>query len=224
METNKKTLFFSNIVGNIMIDEENGRFNDFMTEYLKKNINNEYSMIFINAPGIGGEEYYLKNMMRCFERAGIELKAVLDVEPNTTREEVDDFINANEKIFFFLMGGNPYSQMETIERLDLKETIKGFNGLVIGFCAGTINLSKYSIITSDEDFKNPDTYLGIGREDICIEPHYNDTNDTKRNEELINFSKEYNTEIYCIPDESIIYFENGKKFEKGTIYKITNNK
>ena len=220
METNKKTLFFSNIVGNIMIDEENGRFNDFMTEYLKKNINNEYSMIFINAPGIGGEEYYLKNMMRCFERAGIELKAVLDVEPNTTREEVDDFINANEKIFFFLMGGNPYSQMETIERLDLKETIKGFNGLVIGFCAGTINLSKYSIITSDEDFKNPDTYLGIGREDICIEPHYTSADNDKRNGEILEFSKKYNTKIYCVPDESIIYFENGKKTELGKIYYI----
>ena len=220
METNKKTLFFSNIVGNIMIDEENGRFNDFMTEYLKKNINNEYSMIFINAPGIGGEEYYLKNMMRCFERAGIELKAVLDVEPNTTREEVDDFINANEKIFFFLMGGNPYSQMETIERLDLKETIKGFNGLVIGFCAGTINLSKFSIITSDEDFKDPDTYLGIGREDICIEPHYTSADNDKRNGEILDFSKKYNTKIYCVPDESIIYFENGKKTELGKIYYI----
>lgn len=220
METNKKTLFFSNIVGNIMIDEENGRFNDFMTEYLKKNINNEYSMIFINAPGIGGEEYYLKNMMRCFEKAGIKLKAVLDVEPNTTREELDDFINANEKIFFFLMGGNPYSQMETIERLDLKETIKGFNGLVIGFCAGTINLSKYSIITSDEDFKNPDTYLGIGREDICIEPHYTSADNDKRNGEILDFSKKYNTKIYCVPDESIIYFENGKKTEQGKIYYI----
>ena len=220
METNKKTLFFSNIVGNIMIDEENGRFNDFMTEYLKKNINNEYSMIFINAPGIGGEEYYLKNMMRCFERAGIELKAVLDVEPNTTREEVDDFINANEKIFFFLMGGNPYSQMETIERLDLKQTIKGFNGLVIGFCAGTINLSKFSIITSDEDFKDPDTYLGIGREDICIEPHYTSADNDKRNGEILDFSKKYNTKIYCVPDESIIYFENGKKTELGKIYYI----
>ena len=220
METNKKTLFFSNIVGNIMIDEENGRFNDFMTEYLKKNINNEYSMIFINAPGIGGEEYYLKNMMRCFERAGIELKAVLDVEPNTTREELDAFINANEKIFFFLMGGNPYSQMETIERLDLKQTIKGFNGLVIGFCAGTINLSKYSIITSDEDFKNPDTYLGIGREDICIEPHYTSADNDKRNGEILEFSKKYNTKIYCVPDESIIYFENGKKTELGKIYYI----
>ena len=220
METNKKTLFFSNIVGNIMIDEENGRFNDFMTEYLKKNINNEYSMIFINAPGIGGEEYYLKNMMRCFEKAGIKLKAVLDVEPNTTREELDDFINANEKIFFFLMGGNPYSQMETIERLDLKQTIKGFNGLVIGFCAGTINLSKYSIITSDEDFKNPDTYLGIGREDICIEPHYTSADNDKRNGEILDFSKKYNTKIYCVPDESIIYFENGKKTEQGKIYYI----
>ena len=220
METNKKTLFFSNIVGNIMIDEENGRFNDFMTEYLKKNINNEYSMIFINAPGIGGEEYYLKNMMRCFEKAGIKLKAVLDVEPNTTREELDAFINANEKIFFFLMGGNPYSQMETIERLDLKQTIKGFNGLVIGFCAGTINLSKYSIITSDEDFKNPDTYLGIGREDICIEPHYTSADNDKRNGEILEFSKKYNTKIYCVPDESIIYFENGKKTELGKIYYI----
>ncbi len=220
METNKKTLFFSNIVGNIMIDEENGRFNDFMTEYLKKNINNEYSMIFINAPGIGGEEYYLKNMMRCFERTGIKLKAVLDVEPDTTREELDDFINANEKIFFFLMGGNPYSQMETIERLDLKETIKGFNGLVIGFCAGTINLSKYSIITSDEDFKNPDTYQGIGREDICIEPHYTSADNDKRNGEILEFSKKYNTKIYCVPDESIIYFENGKKTEQGKIYYI----
>ena len=220
METNKKTLFFSNIVGNIMIDEENGRFNDFMTEYLKKNINNEYSMIFINAPGIGGEEYYLKNIMRCFEKAGIKLKAVLDVEPNTTRKELDDFINANEKIFFFLMGGNPYSQMETIERLDLKETLKDFNGLVIGFCAGTINLSKYSIITSDEDFKNPDTYLGIGREDICIEPHYTSADNDKRNGEILEFSKKYNTKIYCVPDESIIYFENGKKTELGKIYYI----
>ena len=220
METNKKTLFFSNIVGNIMIDEENGRFNDFMTEYLKKNINNEYSMIFINAPGIGGEEYYLKNMMRCFEKAGIKLKAVLDVEPDTTKKDVDDFIKDNEKIFFFLMGGNPYSQMEMIEKLDLKDTLKGFNGLVIGFCAGTINLSKYSIITSDEDFKNPDTYLGIGREDICIEPHYTSADNEKRNGEILEFSKKYNTKIYCVPDESIIYFENGKKTELGKIYYI----
>ena len=220
MESNKKTLFFSNIIGDIRIDEVDSRFNDYMTEYLKENINNEYSMIFINAPGIGGEEYYLKNMMRCFEKAGIRLKAVLDVEPDTTKKDVDDFIKDNEKIFFFLMGGNPYSQMEMIEKLDLKDTLKDFNGLVIGFCAGSINLSKYSIISSDADFKTPDSYLGIGREDICIEPHYNSEDDSKRNGELESFSKKHNTKIYCVPDESIIYFENGKKTELGKIYYI----
>ena len=95
--------------------------------------------------------------------------------------------------------------------------------MVIGFCAGAINLSKYSIITSDDDFDKPNSYDGIAREDICIEPHYNDANDGTRNNELNVFSKRYNTKIYCIPDESIIYFENGIRFEKGKIYYIESN-
>lgn len=129
---NKKTLFFSNIIGNVMIDDSSVRFNDYMSEYL----------------------------------------------------------------------------------------IKNHKDLVIGFCAGAINLSKYSIITSDEDFDKPDSYYGIGRENICIEPHYNDINDIVRNNELRDFSKKYNTKIYCIPDESIIYFKDEEKFENGKIYMI----
>ena len=80
--------------------------------------------------------------------------------------------------------------------------------------------SKYSIITSDEDFEKPDSYIGIEREKICVEPHYNDINNNVRNSELKEFAKRYNTKIYCIPDESIIYFENGIKNEKGKIYTI----
>ena len=98
--------------------------------------------------------------------------------------------------------------------------IKNHKDLVIGFCAGAINLSKYSIITKDEDFDESDSYYGIGRENICIEPHYNDSNNIARNKELKEFSKKYNTRIYCIPDESIIYYENSEKKEKGKIYTI----
>ena len=118
------------------------------------------------------------------------------------------------------MGGSPYTQIEFIKDLDMVDKIKNHNDLVIGFCSGAINLSKYSIITSDEDFDKPDSYIGIGREDICIEPDYNDTNDTIRNNELKDFEKKYNTKIYCIPDESIICFEDGKKYKKGEIYTI----
>ena len=60
MESNKKTLFFSNIIGDIRVDDASSKFNNYMTDYIANNLNNEYSMIFINAPGIGGEEYYLK--------------------------------------------------------------------------------------------------------------------------------------------------------------------
>lgn len=220
----KKTLFFSNVVGNIMIDDNNIRFNDNMEEYIKNNIDNNYSMIFIDAPGLGGEGNYLKNIMRSFNKLGIRFINTLHIDEKTTKEELNHFINNNKKTLYFLMGGSPYSQIKIIDHLDLREPIKKQEDLVIGFCAGAINLSKYSIITTDEDFTKPDSYLGIGRENICIEPHYNNKNDSIRNNELKDFSRKYQEIIYCIPDESIIYFENGEKQEMGTIYTIDNRK
>jgi len=219
----RKTLFFSNVIGDVMVNDDKVRFNDNMTEYITQNIDNEYSMIFINAPGLGGEEYYLSNILRCFSKAGIVFKNVLYIDENTTKKELEDYIKTNEKLLYFLMGGNPYSQLKIIKKLDMVELIKNHKDIVIGFCAGAINLSTYSIITTDEDFDKPDSYIGIGREDICIEPHYNNKNDNKRNSELKAFSKQYNTRIYCIPDESIIFFEDSKKFEKGKIYYIENS-
>ena len=216
----KKTLFFSNIVGDIMSDDVNSKFNDYMSYYLKQNINSDYSMVFIDAPGLGGEENYLPNIIRCFNKIGISFKNIIHIDINTTKNEVDNFLSTNNKILYFLMGGNPYTQMETIKRLNMVEEIKNHDDLVIGFCAGAINLSKYSIITSDDDFPEVDNYEGIYREDICIEPHYNNPNDVKRNNELKEFSKKLNTNIYCVPDESIIYFENGKRYERGIIYTI----
>ncbi len=219
----KKTLFFSNIVGDIMSDDINSKFNDYMSLYLKKNLTSEYSMVFIDAPGLGGEENYLPNIIRCFNKIGISFKNIIHVKDNTLRSDIDSFLSNNNKVFYFLMGGNPYTQMETIKKLNMTEEIKNHNDLVIGFCAGAINLSKYSIITSDEDFPDVDNYEGINREDICIEPHYNNPNDIKRNNELKEFSKNLNTKIYCVPDESIIYIENEKITEKGIIYTIEEN-
>jgi peptidase E len=216
----KKTLFFSNIIGNVMIDDEDARFNDYMSEYLIKNIDSTYSLFFIEAPGLGGEEKYLPNILRCFNKIGIKFNSVIHIDEETLKSDIDSFYNDNSKIVYFLMGGNPYSQLEIIDNLNLRENLKNHDDLVIGFCAGAINLSKYSIITSDDDFDKPDSYYGIEREDICIEPHYNDINNEIRNKELKEFAKKYNTKIYCIPDESIIYFEDGTKNEKGRIYTI----
>ena len=216
----KKTLFFSNILGNVMLNDSDVRFNDYMSEYLKENIDSSYSMVFIEAPGLGGEENYLPNIIKCFSKIGIKFKDIIHIDGNTLKSDVDCFLSNNDKIIYFLMGGNPYTQFDIIKSLDMIEKIKNHKDLVVGFCAGAINLSKYSIITTDEDFDKSDSYYGIGREDICIEPHYNDPNNSNRNNELKEFSLKYNTKIYCIPDKSIIYFEDGKKNDKGEIYII----
>lgn len=83
-----------------------------------------------------------------------------------------------------------------------------------------INLSKYSIITTDEDFDKCQSYKGIERIRIIIEPHYNEIDDLNRNKELKDFVKQYNQTIYAVPDESIIVVENDNITEYGEIYHI----
>jgi len=218
----KKTLFFSNIKGDICSKDDNIKFNEYMEEYLSRNIDSSYSLVFIGAPGLGGEENYLSNIINCFKKINISFKNVIDIEQQTKKEEVQKFLKENDKYVFFLMGGNPITQKEIIDNLNLNDTIREHQDLVIGFCAGAINLSKYSIITSDEDFEEPSSYLGINREDVCIEPHYNIQTDEKRNEEIKNFCSMYKTKICAIPDESMLVIEKSKIYEYGKLYYFEN--
>ena len=206
----KQTLLFSNIIGNICEDDESCVFNDYMNEYLtKQNIKNK-NLVFINAKGLGGEEYYLKNIIRCFKNINIDFNKIYEIDENTKLEDKNniDFKNS----ILFLMGGDPIVQYNEIKRLGFNKLIHDFDGLVIGFCAGAINLSKISIITSDEDFLQPLSYEGIERINLVIEPHYNQTESAieliKRNNEIQDFANQYKTEIIALPDESIIVAEN----------------
>lgn len=222
----KQTLLFSNIVGNICEDDESCIFNDYMNEYLiKQNIVNK-SLVFINAKGLGGEENYLKNIIRCFKNINIYFSKIYEIDEKTNLEDIKniDFKNS----ILFLMGGNPIVQYREITRLDLIKLIHDFDGLVIGFCAGAINLSKISIITSDEDFSKPSSYKGIRRVNLVIEPHYNQTESDleleKRNNEIQDFANQYKTEIIALPDTSIIVVEDDCVEVHGKILKFNYTK
>lgn len=213
----KITLLFSNIVGDVKEKCENLTFNTYMQQYLKNEVKEKFNLLFINANGLGGEENYLNNILVCFKNIGIEFESVFNLDNNSQTEELENFIK-KDNLIIFLMGGNPYTQMELIKNFNLVNFIKEYNGLVIGFCAGALNLSKHSIITTDEDFLTPDVYDGIGRVSIVVESHYNDESDIKRNKELETFSKQLKQKIYAIPDESMIVIENEKLTEYGKIY------
>ncbi len=219
----KKTLLFSNTVGDVMKNDADIKFNSYMEEYLVENITPNSKLIFIDAPGLGGEENYLPNILKCFTEIGIDFADVIKLDFNTTKDTIDSTIKEDDEKVFFLMGGNPLTQMEIIKKLGLVDVIREYNGLVIGFCAGAINLSKYSIITSDEDFDKPQSYNGINRVPIIVEPHYNDSGDVERNTEIKEFAKKYNETIYAIPDESIIVVEDDKPKEFDEIYHFQPN-
>lgn len=219
----KKTILFSNIIW----QEKDSRFNNYMEEYLKENVKQHSNLVFINAPGIGEDETYLSIITSCFKNINITFDNILDVEFNTQKEYIEDFIKEKENIVYFLMGGNPLTQYDIILQNNLAEIIKEYEGIVIGFCAGAINLSKYSIITTDEDFKENCSYKGIGRVELIIEPHYNvDEKNMKelntRNDEIIKFAKKYDMNIYAIPDESMIVVENDNVIKFGKIYNFKN--
>jgi len=220
-EIMKTTLLFSNIIGDVTAKENgNIRFNQYMEDFLSENIKKEFKLVFINAPGLGGEENYLNNIIKCFEKIGIEFSEIFDLEYNSDSNKLESFIKDKKEVIYFLMGGNPLTQMEIIKKFNLENRIKEHNGLVIGFCAGAINLSKYSIITTDEDFDKCQSYNGIERINIIIEPHYNVSDDENRNKEIKDFAKQYNQTIYAVPDECIIVVEDDKIIECGKIYHI----
>ncbi len=215
----KKTLLLSNIVGDITKDNnEIVDFNNYAKKYLAKNIPLNSKLLFINAPGLGGEDNYLTNILKCFARIGVGFSEILDLSANTPDDALEKFDKASGETIYFLMGGNPLAQMEIIKKFNLFDTIKNYEWLVIGFCEGAINLSKYSIITTDDDFDRPQSYEGIGRVPIVVEPHYTNDNDTVRNEEINSFAKELNEKIYAIPDASVIIVENNSMQELGKIY------
>ena len=220
----KETILFSNVNGDITSQNEECSFNSNTTSLLKKAIENNQNLVFINAPGFENDNLYFEKILRCFNKIGINFLNAIEIYNDSKIEEFKSF---PKNRVYFLMGGNPLTQFELIKKYDLTEELKNYNGVVIGFCAGAINLSKYSIITTDDDFDTPLSYDGIGRVDISVEPHFylDDSAFTKnRIKEINDFCKKLKTNIYAIPDLSVINVIDNKIEFYGEIYKYKNVK
>jgi len=215
----KETILFSNVIGDITALDEDCSFNPNLVCILRSANCENKNLVFINAPGFNNDHLYFDKIIKCFTKIGINFKTSIEISDMSKIEYLKSF--PKDRVYF-LMGGNPLTQFELIKNYNLLEELKNYNGLVIGFCAGAINLSKHSIITTDEDFKTPISYTGIGRVDISVEPHFHldDSEFTKnRLKEINNFCKTLKTEIYAIPDKSAIDVLGDSIGFYGEIYK-----
>lgn len=121
----------------------------------------------------------------------------------------------------YLLGGNPFTQLEYLKKSNYSDTICNTNALVIGVSAGSMNLAIDSYYSKDEDYPKSIIYKGLGIVDITIDPHFDINNEEQVNEIKINSKKR---KIIGLPNDSAIIISNDVVKYIGNIYLFENGK
>ena len=152
---------------------------------------------------------YVPAFTQHFKNVGIEFDEVNIIEPTLSKEEAKKMIK--DASFIMLMGGDPFKQRDLCKELDILEELKTFDGIMMGFSAGAMLMSKYMIITPCS-VEYPDFHIedGLNFDGLSIYPHNNTSDEeypdklvcgdeTYKKEDLIKVAKEYG-EFYLLQD------------------------
>lgn len=121
----------------------------------------------------------------------------------------------------YLLGGNPFTQLEYLKENKFDDVIRKTSCLIIGASAGSMNLATNAYYSKDEDYTESIMYNGIGVTDITIDPHF-DINNKEQVNEIEKNSK--NIRIIGLPNESVVSIFNNEIKYIGDIYIYENGK
>lgn len=170
----------------------NNAFGHGLGEMFKTELKDTKSIVYI--PGSPekiekAKTKYIPVFTEHFKNAGIEFEQVNLMTPELSKEEAKEMIKRAS--FIMLMGGDPYKQRDLCEQLGILSELKQFNGVMLGFSAGAMLMSKYIIITPCSE-EYPDFHIekGLGFDDLSIYPH-NNTSSEEYPDELIAGDEKY---------------------------------
>lgn len=199
------------------IDKENG-FNEEQSACLNESIKAQSAITFIASDFTNTVKSndVSNKMVTFFEKIGVNFKWVNLIDVNISIKEAHEILKTSDIVF--LMGGDPYLQMEGINKYGLKEYIKNIP-LVIGVSAGSMNQSK-RVVYEDENNKKLYDYEGLGLTNFNIYPHFD-----FKNIELLKESFRVSEVICldCLPEDSFIKVNDGHIKYYGPHYKVNNN-
>lgn len=128
-----------------------------------------------------------------------------------------------------LSGGHVPTQNSFFQRIELKKKLDGYNGIIIGISAGTMNCAEtvYAHPELEGEAVDPNYQRfipGLGLTKRMILPHYqsikDDTLDGLRVFEDIAYPDSIGREFYALNDGSYIICENGVETLHGEAYRI----
>lgn len=199
-------------------------FNERVSTIIKEKINSPVNMVAIasspddynkNDKYFNGNESVV-GVFKTFKKIFPDLNiSLLD-----NRVSLEDGINSLKNAdIVYLLGGNPFIQLEYLQKNKFDVIIQNTSALVIGVSAGSMNLATNSYYSKDEDYPESVIYKGLGITDITIDPHF-DINNEEQVKEIKANSK--NIKIIGLPNDSAIVISNNNVKYIGTVYIFEN--
>lgn len=202
------------------ISKEQG-FNEIQREYLKKDIKNNDTIVFIATTFDDYEknDLYYNNLIKHFKNIDITFNKAYLINNRVDKDLAKDYILKSNIIF--LMGGDTKKQIDSVKEYDLFEILKSKEGIILGVSAGSMNQSSRVVYKNDYNNYVIEDYEGLGYIDINIYPHldFNNIDYLKEVFEVSNYTK-----TVALPNDSFIRIENNNIDFVGEYYTIQNSK
>lgn len=128
-----------------------------------------------------------------------------------------------------LSGGHVPTQNRFFQRIGLRELLQGYEGVVVGISAGSMNAADLVYAQPEEEGEAVDPAFerflpGLGLTKVNLLPHYqrvkDDVLDGLRLFEDITYSDSMGRTFYAIPDGSYLFIEGGREELRGEAYRI----
>lgn len=181
---------------------------------LKKDLTGTERIVYIpgsNTPEKMAKAFnkYIPAFTEHFRKIGICFDNVECITPEMGEEEAKTLVMNSNMVL--MMGGNPFLQQELYTSKGLGPVLQNYNGVILGFSAGAMNMSKYIIITPcSEEYPDFDIRPGLDLNGLSIYPHNNFEGNVFPNQidmggeitvssDLLKVAKEFGS-FYCLQD------------------------
>ncbi len=200
------------------LDNRNG-----IVDHLKKVLKREKNFVFFVSDSFDYEKSYsyAKLTFESFKMSGFNFTSFIVVDGKYDGNLKEDILNAD---LIFLTGGKTLTQMRFFEKINLKELLESYNGIIIGQSAGSINLAHKVICPPEEEEEIGTNYIwqGLGQTLVNVIPHFklevNEDLDKKLRNELLKLS--FDNILYAISDGAYIFDDGESKIVYGKSYLI----
>lgn len=155
--------------------DSNNAFGHGLGDMFKEDLKDMKRIVYIPGGPHKVEKAISKSVpefIKHFEKVGIKFDESIIITPDMSKEDAKSYVESAS--FIMLMGGDPFKQREMCEELEILDSIKNSKAVILGFSAGAMLMSKYTIITPCSD-RYPDFHIedGLNLDGISIYPHNN---------------------------------------------------